>query len=99
MRSTSSVIAALTRILLFDSLTIFFLGSIHSSAIDRVDGRLASRLELFESLLKESARVFAGAAAFHVGCDGGPEAGVVSVFDFLLSEEEVLVLFVGWVVS
>lgn len=93
MRSTSSVIAALTRILLFDILAVF-LDSTHSSAIDRVDDRLASRLELFEGLLKEGARVFAGAAVFHVGCDVGPEAGVVGVFDFLLGEKEVLVLFV-----
>lgn len=90
VRDHLSVVVALNRILLFDSVIV--LGSVGSSS---VDGSLAGGLEFFESLLEEGSGVFAGATTFHVGGDVGPEAGGAGIFDFLLGEEQALVLLIG----
>lgn len=86
-----SVIALARILLLFDSLIALVFGSGTIACIS--DCSLAGSFELFKGLLEESAGVFAGAAALHVGGDVGPEAGVEGVFDFFLGGEEVLVLF------
>ena len=60
------------------------------------DVGLASGFELLESLLEERGGVFGGAPTLHAGGDIGPEAGGEGVFDFLLSQEEVLMLLSCW---
>lgn len=83
-------LARILLLLLFDSIVSLTLGSGTIGCVD--DCGFAGGFELFEGLLEEGGGVFAGAAAFHVGGDVGPEAGREGVFDFFLGEEEVLVL-------
>ena len=61
-----------------------------------IDVGLAGGFEFFECLLNKGGGVLVRAATFHGCSDVGPEVGVVSVFDFLLRGEKVLVLLVEW---